>query len=194
MPEDASGSLPPGYFDQVYAAKDDPWEFTTSEYESNKYADTLAHLPQARYKNGFEVGCSIGVLTEQLAGRCDHLLAVDVSESALAKARGRCAALPQVQIERMQIPVDEPEGSFDLVVVSEVAYYWNLDDLHRAITMLATHQAPGGHLILVHWTPPVHDYPLTGDRVHELWIARPEWKTLGDESRERYRISVLQRL
>ncbi len=194
MAEPARPTLTPAYFDQVYAAREDPWEFSTSAYEQAKYADTLAHLRRRQYANGLEVGCSIGVLTAQLGQRCDRLLSVDVSDAALGQARKRCADLPQVQIERLQIPEDEPAGSFDLIVVSEVGYYWNRRDLERAMEMLAGHHAAGGNLLLVHWTPPVHDYPLMGDEVHEAWCARPEWHTLSDERRETYRISVLERL
>ncbi len=189
----ASASLQPDYFDGVYAANGDPWDFQTSEYERAKYADTLAHLPRTRYSRGFEIGCSIGVLTAQLALHCDDLLSVDVSEAALRQARARCASLPQVRLERMQVPEEEPTETFDLIVVSEVGYYWDRGDLERAMLMIAAHHAPGGNLILVHWTPPVHDYPQTGDRVHETWLASPEWRVVSDERRERYRISVLER-
>lgn len=60
-------SLPPSYFDDLYQAKADPWGFETSEYEANKYAATLAALPNARYRSAFEIGGSIGVLTAKLA-------------------------------------------------------------------------------------------------------------------------------
>lgn len=193
MTDRPAATLTPAYFDQVYAANADPWQFATSEYERAKYADTLAHLPHAQYARGLEIGCSIGVLTAQLAAYCRELLSVDVSERALAKARPYCAALPHVDLQRMRIPEEEPAGSFDLIVVSEVGYYWSREDLERAMTMLAAHHLGGGHLLLVHWTPPVHDYPLTGDEVHAIWLANPAWCTLSDEHRELYRISVLQR-
>ena len=188
-----AGTLPPEYFEQIYAARDDPWNFTTSAYEQLKYADTMDHLPRSRYVSGLEVGCSIGVLTTQLATRCEYLLSVDVSERALEQARARCAGLPQVRFERLRIPEDELPGRFDLIVVSEVAYYWGRPDLNRAMNFFASHQATGAHLLLVHWTEPVHDYPLTGDEVHSAWIERPEWHVLDDVSREQYRLSVLER-
>ena len=194
MKEKNSTSLSTAYFDEVYAAKDDPWEFTTSAYERAKYADTIDHLPRVRYNFGLEIGCSIGVLTLQLAAHCKHLLSVDVSERALAQARARCAGLPHVRVERLGIPDEEPHGTFDLIVVSEVAYYWSRLDLDRAMGMLAAHQKTGGHLMLVHWTPPVHDYPQTGDEVHSAWLARREWHVLHDASRERYRLSLLERI
>ena len=70
-------SLPSAYFEAIYQADADPWRFATSDYEREKYAATLAALPLQAYRSGFEVGCSIGVLTSQLARRCDRLLAVD---------------------------------------------------------------------------------------------------------------------
>ncbi len=186
-------SLQPEYFDDVYARNRDPWQFETSEYERAKYADTLAALGRARYGSALEIGCSIGVLTAQLAARCDSLLSVDVSEAALAQARERCGALGHVKFERMQLPDEMPDGSFDLIVLSEVGYYWSRGDLQRTAEELAERQPAGGHLLLVHWTPFVPDYPLTGDQVHELWRAQPAWKLLREERRERYRLDVLER-
>ena len=194
MAESPDRSLPPYYFEQVYAAKSDPWDFANSGYERTKYADTLAHLPRTLYERGFEVGCSIGVLTSQLGKRCDHLLSVDVAEAALAQARRRCEGMPEVQIARMQIPEQAPEGMFDLIVVSEVGYYWSPGDQARAMDLLASHHEPGGHLVLVHWTPEVPDYPQTGDEVHDAWLTRPDWRPVQDVRRERYRLSVLERV
>ena len=64
----AEETMTPAYFDQLYAVDDDPWQLATSDYEQAKYARTLAALPRSRYGSALEVGCSIGVLTTQLAG------------------------------------------------------------------------------------------------------------------------------
>ena len=164
-------SLTPEYFAGVYAADPDPWRFETSEYEREKYAVTLAALPRQHYERAFEIGCSIGVLTAQLAPRCDRLLAVDVNEPALERARCRCAAMEQVELARMQVPEETPAGTFDLILVSEVGYYWSRLDLTRAARWMLSALRPAGSLLLVHWTPPVADYPLTGDDVHEHFLA-----------------------
>ena len=84
------------YFADVYAANDDPWNFETSDYEAEKYAATLNALPRENYANAFEIGCSIGVLTEKLAAKCARLSAVDVSEKALEKAKARCRNLSNI--------------------------------------------------------------------------------------------------
>ncbi|QJD80018.1 class I SAM-dependent methyltransferase [Spirosoma rhododendri] len=163
-------SLPPTYFDDVYRANEDPWSFETSEYERGKYEATLAALPEPRYASAFEIGCSIGVLTRQLADRCDQLLAVDASELPLTKARQRLADKANVRIERMAIPATFPDGPFDLILVSEVGYYLSENDLARARQRMIDTLKPGGDLLLVHWTPFVPDYPLTGDAVHDFFL------------------------
>ncbi|MGB3768405.1 MAG: SAM-dependent methyltransferase, partial [Phormidesmis sp.] len=88
-----AASLPPDYFEKMYAANIDPWNFETSEYDAKKYAATIAALPKETYRAGFEIGGSIGVLTQQLAARCQSLLSIDVSEQAQARAKERCQAL-----------------------------------------------------------------------------------------------------
>jgi SAM-dependent methyltransferase len=137
-----------------------PW---TSSYEQAKYEHSIAALGGRHYRRAFEIGCANGVLTRQLARHCDDLLAVDVSETALASARGRCSGLDWVRFSRMVFPVEAPtEATFDLILVSEVAYYWDDADLAQAAPILLHLLAPGGDLLLVHWTGAT-DYPQTGD-------------------------------
>ena len=192
-PEAHAVSLSPAYFDDVYAAHADPWGFATLPYEAAKYAATLDALPRARYRAALEIGCSIGVLTRLLAARCDHLVAVDVSEVALAQARVRLQDLPHVSVARLQLPDEDPGGAYDLVVLSEVGYYWSPRDLDRAAALIARRLLPDGHLVLVHWTPHVPDYPMTGDAVHERLLARPEFRHLGGVRAATYRLDVLER-
>ncbi len=189
-------SLPARYFEDVYRANADPWGFATSPYEAAKYEATLAALPRDRYANAFEIGCSIGVLTERLAPCCDRLLAVDVIPAVLAQARERCALFPQVRFTAMSVPAAFPNERFDLIVLSEVGYYWSAADLDTAKTRIEHALLPGGHLVLVHWTPFVHDYPLTGDQVHEAFLkpdAGSPLIPLHGGRAERYRLDVLER-
>ncbi|GAB3677291.1 class I SAM-dependent methyltransferase [Hymenobacter agri] len=195
MNENQPNTLPPEYFDHVYQANRDPWNFETSPYERAKYTATLAALPRPHYAQVFEIGCSLGVLTEQLAPRCGHLLAVDVSEAALAQARARCATLPQVDIKRMRVPEEFPSQQFDLILLSEVGYYWSPADLAWAADQLIASLKPDGQLLLVHWTPPVHDYPLTGDDVHQFFLDKAgqagSLRHLGGQRHETYRLDLL---
>ncbi len=190
----ASGSLAPDYFDRLYAKRSDPWEFETSLYESAKYEATLAALPRACYTNALELGCSIGVLTRQLASRCEHLLATDVSEAALSQARNRCSQLPQITFERRDITDGVPEGSFDLILVSEVGYYFSMPDLETLRARIAAALAPSGHLLLVHFTG-LTNYPLTADSVHDAFLSWPNrpWNSLLKIRSDNYRLDLLER-
>ncbi|MBA3650576.1 MAG: class I SAM-dependent methyltransferase [Chthoniobacterales bacterium] len=189
-----SGSLAPAYFHSLYAKQTDPWEFEKSPYEAAKYKATLAALPHARYDQALELGCSIGVLTCQLARRCDHLLAIDVSEAALAQARTRCADLFQVTFEQRDIAHDFPEGrSFDLLILSEVGYYFALPDLEVLRQRIKEALKPGGQLLLVHFTD-VTNYPLTADTVHEYFLEWKEsgWRLLHSAREKDYRLDLLE--
>ncbi len=186
-------TLSRGYFENVYQANEDPWDFATSEYEKEKYRETLKALTTERYGKALEIGCSIGVQTRLLAERCDHLLAIDISEQAVERAAQRCKDLANVEFARLAAPEEYPEAHFDLTVVSEVGYYFSLEDLGRLADRIAEHLEPQGQVLLVHWLPRVPDYPLTGDQVHEYFLSLPEWTRLAGCGREKYRIDLLAR-
>jgi len=184
----------PGYFDALYAADADPWRFETSDYERAKYDDTLAALPAPRYARAVELGCSIGVLTERLAARCDAVLGIDVAQAALDRAAARCAALRHVRFARLRVPDEMPDGAFDLILLSEVLYYFDGPTLARVADGLHRVAAPGADLVLVHWLGPTPDYPQTGDSaVTGFLAATGGWTTIRrQERRQDYRLDVLR--
>jgi SAM-dependent methyltransferase len=185
-------SLPAEYFERLYADAADPWSFASSRYELDKYDDTVSALGP-HYARALEIGCSVGVLTQRLATHCDHLLAVDINERALSAARARCAALPGVVFERVAVPREFPDRSFDLVVVSEVGYYWSDADLALARDRIAASLEPGGNLLLVHFLPKVDDYVRDGDAVHRFCLADDRFARVHGHRAERYRLDLLER-
>lgn len=160
------------YFEEMYASKQDPWEFETSWYEQRKYSLTMAALPRARYSSAFEPGCSIGVLSSLLALRCGSLLATEIIPSALDQARQRLKHLPHVTVEQAAIPEDWPDGTFDLIVLSELAYYFDAETLREIADLAISSIAPCGTLIGVHWRGKT-DYPLSGDDAHLILNGHP---------------------
>ncbi len=159
------------YFAGLYETDDDPWRLASRWYEKRKYDLTLAALPAERYRSGLEVGCSVGVLTAALASRCDRLLGVDIAQRAVDIAAERTRRLPGVGIQRRTLPGDWPDGRFDLIVLSEVGYYFDALDLARLLALTSAALEPGGTFAAVHWRHPVAEYPGDGDQVHET-IAR----------------------
>ena len=165
-------TLGAGYFDAMYQAASDPWGFEDRWYEQRKYAVSLAQLPSARYRSAFEPGCSIGVFTHLLARRCDALLSCDVAAAAVHAAAGRTRDLPHVRVEQRDVSRHWP-GRFDLIVFSEILYYFGDHDLEQALKNAVTALEPEGTLLAVHWRHPVTDYPRSGDDVHRVLAAQP---------------------
>ncbi len=160
------------YFDDMYCDEPDPWHFESSPYEQRKYALTIASLPRRRYTSAFEPGCSVGVFTELLAARCDRLVSTEIVPAALQRARTRLLAHPHVSIIESAIPADWPAGPFDLVVLSEIGYYFSEADLRSIMTSVVNSTTPGAHIVGVHWRGET-DYPLTGERCHAIVSETP---------------------
>jgi predicted TPR repeat methyltransferase len=180
------------YFDELYARSRDPWGFETSEYERNKYVRTLSVLAQRRYRRALEVGCSIGVFTAMLTPLCDELLAVDVSEAAVTVARQRLADFPNVRLELRSMPEETPQGPFDLVVASEVMYYWPEDVMLWALGRFEEVLAPGGSLLAVHWRKETKTYPLQGDEVHDLLLGHTRLANTTTIVEPEYRLDLFE--
>jgi 2-polyprenyl-3-methyl-5-hydroxy-6-metoxy-1,4-benzoquinol methylase len=161
-------SLPASYFEARYQADIDPWRFRSSDYEKQKYQATIDALTKQRYRDGLEVGCSIGVLTAMLAARCDHLLALDVSQTAIDEAMSQRPH--NVQFQVASVPNQFPAGSFDLIVLSEMLYYLSKPDLADLAQRCIAALRPEGEIILCHWLGET-DYPLTGDQASDLFVA-----------------------
>ncbi|MCJ0978586.1 nodulation S family protein [Rhodococcus sp. ARC_M12] len=195
MSQGSRSSLGPEYFRTVYAVKDDPFMLDSKWYERRKYALTLASLPKPHYRRALEPGCSIGVLTQQLAARCDHVVSTDVVDSALDSARRRVGDTAAVEFARWSLSDDwstlpASAEMFDLIVVSEVGYYLDADDLTSAMARAVEHLEVGGTLVAAHWRHDVDDYPLPGDRVHEIIAATPGLALLSRYLDEDVRIEV----
>lgn len=187
-------TMDPAYFEGMFRDTDDPWDLDTSPYEQAKFAESIAALSGRNYSSGFEVGCARGALTVKLAEHCATLLSIDVSETALGAARRRAAHFDHVDFARMAFPGETPADRFDLVALSEVAYYWDDADLNRTADWLAAHLVPGGDLLLVHFTGET-DYPQSGDdavgKLSEL-LGRAITVIVSD-SRPRYRLDLWRR-
>ena len=184
-------SLDACYFDDVFTGDDDPWSLASSPYEAAKFDATIAEIDDRRYSSALEIGCAHGVLTARLAPLCDTLTSIDISLRAVELARSRCAALPNVTIARCAFPAETPNGAFDLVMLSEVVYYWDSADIVRLASYLRGAVASGGYVMLVHWIGET-DYPKSGDdAVAELHAALGPCVTVVRSDRyEAYRLDL----
>jgi predicted TPR repeat methyltransferase len=186
------GRLGRQYFEELYAESNDPWNFETSEYERDKYRRTLEALGERRFERALEAGASIGVFTEMLAGRCEELLAVDVSVRAVARARERLSGREHVRVERRTLPEEMPRGPFDLIVASEILYYYTSEEMLATLQAFERELAKGGVLLAVHWRRQTKTYPLQGDEVHELLLGHTRLHNIKSLYEPDYRLDLFE--
>jgi SAM-dependent methyltransferase len=180
------------YFAERWSV-DDPWEQAARWSELRKFDLTVACLPEPRYGRAFEPGCGTGLLTERLARRCGSVLASDRHERAVAVAGRRCRGLANVTVRTGRLPTEWPEGSFDLVVLSEVLYYLDDRGIDEALRRTAASLCPGGDLVAVHFRPEVPEHACRGDHVHARIRAFAGWDRLAHHLEDTFVLEAFRR-
>lgn len=169
----------PFAFESMYQGNDDPWHLRSRWYEERKRALTLACLPRRRYANACEPGCANAELSAALATRCDRLLATDGSAQAVDLARRRLAECPNVRVEQASMPEDWPVTErFDLVVVSELAYYLSAEAIDALAARARASLGEDGTLLACHWRHPIDGCALNGDAVHARLERALGWTSI----------------
>jgi SAM-dependent methyltransferase len=106
-----------------------------------------------------------------LAKVCGQVVAMDLSETAIERARERCRELPNVELRVGSVAEAMPEGDFDLVVLSEIGYYFGEDELREWSSRLVGRLRDRGTLLAVHWLGVSADHIRSGDEVHQTLRA-----------------------
>ncbi|WP_184222886.1 class I SAM-dependent methyltransferase [Granulicella aggregans] len=112
------------------------------------------------------------MLTEKLARHCDLVTAFDFSAPAALQAKTRCASLAQVDVRCASI-TDAFNGEFDLLVLSEIGYYFSRRVWQAISWRLLDRLAPGAVVVAAHWLGTSEHHSISGDEVHEVLRAHP---------------------
>jgi 2-polyprenyl-3-methyl-5-hydroxy-6-metoxy-1,4-benzoquinol methylase len=88
-----------------------------------------------------EIGCGTGLFTEQFASSGASILAVDISEELLVKARERSLPANRVEFQARPFEVCHVDGPFDAVIGSSVLHHL---DLTSALPKMYELLRPGG--------------------------------------------------
>jgi SAM-dependent methyltransferase len=141
------------FFENVWQ-RGDPWEFENSSFEQAKYARHLALLAGRRYPRALELGCGAGAFTRLLATHADHVVALDVSPTAIARARttGTDPAIVDFRVTNVMEYDVCSEGPWDLVVISDTICYlgwlYSFFQVGWLASQIFTATRDGGYLLL----------------------------------------------
>jgi len=181
------------HFENLYRRKEDPWDYTQSPFEREKYAKTLNAIP-LDVESILEVGSSEGAFTELLLQKGKRVVGIDISETALKRAQDRLQKYAgQFELRKFNIVKDDGlEGTFDLILASEILYY-----LGDKKTLLALEEKffaalkEKGYLLLVHFYP-------SGKIIHDAFLERKRfervWEEITHHPERDYIITLLRRV
>lgn len=188
-------STPGHYFESMYSDSSDPWDFATAWYELRRYGLIVASLPEQRYRVCFEPACSVGVLTEMLAARCDEVHGVDVVDTAAEEARRRLAraGVTTAHVRTADALDPWPRATCDLLVLSEFLYYTPVAELDGLLTGLLRLVEPGGTVVACHWLGRSTDHACTGEDVHAALAERGDLTLLAHHREEGFLLEVFRR-
>ena len=146
-----------------------------------------------RFRRAFEPGCSTGVLTAELAARCDEVVALDVAAPAVERARSRTARPSRGagRARRRSRPTGRPGRSTwwcsarsPTTAPAPTWTRWS-DRSGDALT-------DDGVLVACHWRHPVDDYPVARRRRARRGCAStPGCALLASHEEEDFLLDVL---
>lgn len=88
----------------------------------DQISSAVKMIPDKRYRRCLDVGTGLGYFAESVAGICDEVIAVDISDIAIVRARKRLYGV-NIQFLEGNIRTIEFEKGFDLIILGEVLYY-----------------------------------------------------------------------
>jgi SAM-dependent methyltransferase len=111
------------------------------------YHDVVLRAVPAGCRRALDVGCGTGMLTRELAQRCDEVVALDLDGRALERARGECNATGHVTLVEGDVMTHPfADGSFDLITAVATLHHL---PLRPALTRFRNLLRGGGVLAIV---------------------------------------------
>jgi SAM-dependent methyltransferase len=157
------------FFEDLWK-KGDPWKFESSDFERAKYETELAKLRGRRYFRVLEIGCGAGHFTRSLVRFTDQIVALDISPTAIARARTTGLRSVDFKVANIMDYNLRAEGPWDLIVMNETICYlgwlYSFFDVAWLASELFTATRHAGQFLMANTCGGVEDYLLLP------WIIR----------------------
>lgn len=127
------------FYENKYQQENEPWEYSKKAVEllRHEFIVNLVGSLNKDFLKILDVGCGKGQLTFQLDGRSKQIFGIDVSETALSKARSNIQSnkmnyKSEYFFKRDNITSSSfPDNYFDLVLLSDGINEWFDDEMKK---------------------------------------------------------------
>ena len=139
------------YFDELFS-KEDPYKVLTRDYETAKFGWVTECVKDKLHAEALELGCAEGVMTALLSPYCGKITGVDISSTAIRRAKEKRGS-GNIEFIAANVVEFRPEKVFDLIVAVDMAYYLGQEHswthMEAELSRWASWLSPGGRLILL---------------------------------------------
>ena len=111
-----------GEFEEMYQDFDDPWEQTTREEWASEKAVALNLVNKINAKKVIELGCGLGHYTNKIHKLGVDVLGVDISKTAIEKARSTYNECNFVQGDILDFSIYK-KFQPDIILMAEITWY-----------------------------------------------------------------------
>ncbi|WP_158508678.1 class I SAM-dependent methyltransferase [Gemmatirosa kalamazoonensis] len=150
------------HFEGLYRAEDEPWSFSERGVETLRHERVARIVAELAPRRTLDLGCSLGQLTRRLAELPTELHAIDLSPTAVRRARTLLPGPAYACGSATELPF--APAAFDAIVASDGLYSWQLGPAECATTLCEIHDAlvPGGHAVLTEHMRPSRFHEFVG--------------------------------
>lgn len=145
---------------------------TPGQWTSNEEAGLAAIGAETGTVNGVLYGVPKQTSTDAVNKDANRDASPDVNPQA-NPAEHSAAQTAQVRVEQRTMPRDWPaeSGPFDLIVISELAYYLDTADLQTLAARIAASLTTDGTLLACHWRRPFAEALQSAEAAHAVLDA-----------------------
>lgn len=176
-----------GEFEQMYLDYSDPWDQSVREQSSIEKKIGIDLIKANGHKKPLEYGCGLGIFTQMLFENIGNAAGIDISETAVIKARERHRR-PKFYVGDLLDQKVLEEYQPDCVCLVEITWYV-LEKLESFKNILRTKKGLGFFHSLMTYKEGEQqygkDYFTSLDEIIEYWsdvIEVTDWGTVGNES------------
>jgi 2-polyprenyl-3-methyl-5-hydroxy-6-metoxy-1,4-benzoquinol methylase len=187
------------YFNYLYL-REDPYCLAREE-EKRKFDHAFGLLKGFKADKGLEIGCGEGRLSPRVAAICNQVLAIDVSDMALRRARNLNQDDWRIKFKQADLlEANFSAERFNFIFCSEVLSYFRLSQLDVVTAKIIDLLQPQGKLLLVHHRSLNDDssgIPLKefgAKTIHQKFIIRRQLELEEDCIESEYRLTLMRRL